>query len=94
MSREKPLEEVLKRFVKSLRIEGKLNEVKLKEKWTLIVGQMISDHTTELRFYGKKLFVTIDSAPLRQELSYSKAQLLKNVQEAFPSMVVEEIVFR
>jgi len=94
MSKERPLEDVLKQFVKSLRIEGKLNEVKLKEKWTQIVGEMISDHTTELRFYGKKLFVTIDSASLRQELSYSKTQLLENVQEAYPSMVVEEIILR
>lgn len=94
MSKEKPLEEVLKRFVKSLKIEGKLNEVKLREKWKLIVGEMISDHTKELKFYGKKLFVTIDSASLRHELNYSKSQLLKNVQEAFPSMIIEEIVLR
>lgn len=94
MSREKPLEEVLKRFVKSLKIEGKLNEVKVREKWTAIVGEMISDHTTDIKFYGKKLFVTIDSASLRNELNYSKTQLLKNVQEAFPSIIVEEVVLR
>ena len=94
MSKEQPLKEVLKKFVKTMKIESKLNEVRLKERWNEMVGEHIAKHTTEIRLYGKKLFVTLDSAPLRQELNYSKGIILKNINEEFDGRVIEEVVIR
>jgi predicted nucleic acid-binding Zn ribbon protein len=94
MSKEQPLKDVLQRFVKAMKIEGKLNEVRLKEKWIAMVGEHVAKHTTEIKLYGKKLFVTLDSAPLRQELNYSKGIILKNINEEFKDRVIEEVVIR
>lgn len=55
---------------------------------------MISKHTTEIYISGKKLFVKVDSSPLKQELSYSKTKLMQALNEQVGKAVIEEIVLK
>jgi predicted nucleic acid-binding Zn ribbon protein len=80
-----------------LRLEGideKIDEHLLLRSWEKTVGPMISKHTTEIFISGKKLFVKVDSSPLKQELQYSKTKLMKDLNEQVGKVVIEEIVLK
>jgi predicted nucleic acid-binding Zn ribbon protein len=75
-------------------IDEKMDEHQLIRSWEKTVGPLISKHTTEIFISGKKLFVKVDSSPLKQELSYSKTKLMKNLNEQVGKVVIEEIVLK
>ena len=80
-----------------LRLEGideKIDEHLLVRSWEKTVGPLISKHTTEIFISGKRLFVKVDSSPLKQELQYSKTKLMKDLNELVGKVVIEEIVLK
>jgi predicted nucleic acid-binding Zn ribbon protein len=91
---EQTLKEVLEEFIKTLHVSDKFDEVQIKESWGKIMGKMISKHTVNLFLKDKKLFITVDSAALRQELSYAKNKMIKLLNKEIGKPVVEDIVFR
>jgi len=83
MSEIKPLGKVLEELLHTYRLKSKVNEVNLVREWEAIVGPLISNKTAKIILKGTILHITISSAPLKQELSYSKEQLMKLVEDRF-----------
>ncbi len=83
MSEIKPLGKVLEELLHTYRLKSKVNEVNLVREWEAIVGPLISNKTEKIILKGTILHITISSAPLKQELSYSKEQLMKLVEDRF-----------
>jgi len=83
MSEIKPLGKVLEELLHTYRLKSKVNEVNLVREWEAIVGPLISNKTEKIILTGTILHITISSAPLKQELSYSKEQLMKLVEDRF-----------
>ena len=67
---DKPINEVLKNMVRDMKLSNKLHETKIKKFWVEVMGTTINNYTREIKLRKTKLFISIDSAPLRQELSY------------------------
>jgi len=83
MSEIKPLGKVLEDLLHAYRLKSKVNEVNLVREWEAIVGPLISNKTEKIILKGTVLHITISSAPLKQELSYSKDQVMKLVEDRF-----------
>jgi hypothetical protein len=88
-----PLSEAIEEMLNAFKLKGKINETKVLESWDTLMGKSISARTTNLQFKYKKLFVTLNSAPLRQELSMSKSKLIDLLNKDFKEKVVEDVVF-
>jgi len=88
-----PLNEVIEEMLKIYKLNGKINETKVLESWDKLMGKAISARTVDLKFKYKKLFVTLNSAPLRQELAMSKSKLIDLLNKDFKEKVVEDVVF-
>ena len=88
----KPLGDLIKAFYEERRGPEYLDEVKLIESWPTVVGTFIASHTIDLSINNKVLFVRVDSDALRNELSYSKSLLMKNLNEQVGKEIVKEIV--
>ena len=88
-----PLKEAIDAMLKAYKIDGKVNETKVIESWETLMGKSIAARTTELKFRYKKLYVTLNSAPLRQELAMSKSKLIELLNKDFPVKVVEDVIF-
>lgn len=69
-----------------------VDELKVINSWSKVVGQFIASHTIDLAIRNHVLFVRVDSDALRSELSYSKSLLLKNLNETVGKEVISEIV--
>ena len=88
----KPLGDLIKEFYEQHRGPEYLDEVKVIESWSKVVGPFIASHTIDLSIKDGRLFVRVDSDALRSELSYTKSLLVKNLNEMVGKEMVKEIV--
>lgn len=88
-----PLKDAIDEMLKAYKINGKINETKVLESWEKLMGRTIAARTTDLKFRYKKLYVTLNSAPLRQELAMSKSKLIELLNKDFSEKVVEDVIF-
>lgn len=87
----KPLSDLIKEFYELHKGPDYMNEIKVINSWSKVVGPFIASHTIDLSIKNKVLFVRVDSDALRSELSYSKSLLLKNLNEIVGKEVIAEI---
>jgi len=90
----KTLKQVMDDLMKKSHIDEKLLGMELKERWEEVAGSLVARHTTELSFAKKKLTIRLDSAPLKQEISYRKQALIEKINKGMGRVVVSEIVIR
>lgn len=90
---EQSLKEVIKEFIDLYQLAPKLNEKKLISSWEKVVGKMIAKHTTHIYINKKTVFIQLDSAALKAELSLAKSKLLANINKSLGERSVLEIVF-
>ena len=88
----KPLGDLIKEFYELHKGSGYLDEQKVIQAWSQVVGPFIASHTIDLSINEGRLFVRVDSDALRSELSYSKSLLMKNLNERAGTEIVKEIV--
>jgi len=94
VSNEQTLGEVVKALIEMYRMEGKLKEASLINAWESVVGDMIAKHTVQLRINKKVLYVEVDSAALRNELTYAREKLKKALNRKVKDNVIDEVVVR
>lgn len=88
----KPLGKVLEEVLQMYRLKSKVNEVNLVNSWEEVVGPLIAKKTEKLWLKDKVLHLVINSAPLKQELRYSKSQLIELIEKKFGSGYLSDIV--
>ena len=93
-SNEQNIKDAISEFLKTSRLSGKLAERKVIDSWEKLMGKMIAKHTKEISIHHKKLYLRLDSAPLKQELFYSREKIIKMLNEEAGEEVIREIAFR
>ena len=88
----KPLGDLVKEYIELHKGPDYLDEQKAIQSWAKVVGSFIASHTIDLSIKEGRLFVRVDSDALRNELSFSKSLLVKNLNEQVGKDVVKEIV--
>jgi len=91
---DQPIAEVLKELMVKNNWKSKIYQTKVKEIWVLKMGPSISSYTREIKLRGKKLFISISSAPLRQELAYSKTKIINLINEGLGEEYVLDVIIR
>ncbi len=86
------MSEAIQHFISTLGIRENIRETEIIANWEEIVGKMIAKHTLDLSLKNKKLSIRFDNAALKQEISYSKNKLVKNINDRFKAQVVTEII--
>ena len=64
-------------MVKEFKLKPKLNEWRIKDGWRKMMGEMIANRTTSISLRGGKLYLKVDSAALKHELTYSKEKIME-----------------
>ncbi len=90
---EHTLKQVIEELIKAYNLDDKLKETNLTDCWEKIVGKMIAKHTNSLSLHKKILYVKLDSAALRNELSFSKQKIIKLINKEVKEDIIEQIVF-
>lgn len=93
-SNDVTLKEALTMMLKSKRMKSGLYKTKIEQLWKEKMGNTIAQSTSEIRVYKNKLYLTINSAPIKNELTYSKAKIIKMVNQHLQEEFLEDVIIR
>jgi predicted nucleic acid-binding Zn ribbon protein len=88
------LGDAIREFLKRNHLDRGHTEAALISKWEKVVGPMIAKHTTRMNIHKRTLYVHLDSAALRNELTYAREKICKALNREAGEKVIDEIVFR
>lgn len=91
---QQTLSEVLQEIVAAYRLKPQMNQAKLSANWEGLMGKTIARHTSNLYFKDGVLQLSITSAPLRNELFFSREQIKKRLNEALGEEFIKEVVIK
>lgn len=88
------LGDAIKAMLKRYSLDSKFTEAGLINSWPGVVGKMIANHTVRLRVYKRKLYVEVDSAALRNELSYAREKIKIALNREAGAEIIDEVIFK
>ncbi len=91
-SNEVSLKEAIDEMLHVYKLKGKVYEAQIINSWGRVMGTMIEKHTRDLYLKNGKLFIKVDSAALKMELTYSRSKIIDRVNHEIGSAIVEEVV--
>ncbi len=93
-SNENPVSELIDLWLRQYGLNGKYKEFRMLQSWNQLMGPMIAKHTKDVRIYQEILYVELDSASIRSELSYSKSRIVENLNTEAGEVLIKDVVFR
>lgn len=89
------ISDLVLQFLRLSGLETPLNEHRLIQAWSDVLGPQMSKYTDVEHLYIKnqKLYVHVTSAALRQELSMARSMLVKTLNKRVGSQVIVDIIF-
>ena len=77
--------------INELNLRHGVYEAKIEAMWETVMGKTIARHTTNLSLKGDRLYVTVDSAALRNELFYSRVKIKDVVNKELTKDIVKDV---
>ena len=95
--RRKNIEEIsqiMKYCLKDLKIDKKLIEIHVINKWEEIIGRNIAQATTNIYIQNRVLFIHVNSSLIKQELFMIKEGIIKRFNEMAKEEIIVDLVLR
>ena len=86
--------QLIRNYLRQESLESPLNERRLINSWTEVLGPTIASYTRDLYIRNQVLYVYLTSAALRQELMMGRDLLVRNLNAHVGAQVITNIVFR
>lgn len=91
---EHSIKDAIEALLKTYKLDDKMNEKKLISSWNEVMGKMIANHTTDLYIRNKQLFVSLDSAALKNELLLAKSKIVEMLNKAAGKEIINDVIFK
>jgi hypothetical protein len=91
---EQSIKTILQELVETYRLKSRLYQNKVESLWERLMGKTVAGYTKELKVRNQKLYVTVDSAPLRQELSYTRGKILEHLNQELGEAYLKDVIIR
>jgi len=91
-NRSQTIKEVLENYVRAFKFSDKLTEVRLQESWEKLMGLNIARHTSKIELRKNVLYIVIDNAALKSELSFAKKKIADAVNKDLEKIIVYDVV--
>ena len=90
----KRIDSLLQQFIKANKLERGLAEYRLMKSWPELLGITVAKKTKSLSIRNRKLFVTLHSSVVRNELEMIKDTLIPRLNEAAGMQVIDDVILR
>lgn len=87
------LKEAIGELLNAYKLKNKYNETHIVAAWSRIMGPAIANRTSKIFVKNKKLYVQLNSAPLKSELAMSKSKILEILNKDVQEEMLEEVIF-
>jgi len=91
---EKKLDSLLGEFLRANNLLQGYSEYKLLKNWEPVLGKQVAKATKDLYIKDRKLFVKLHSSVVRNELVLMKEQIIRRLNEAAGSDVIQDMIIR
>ena len=88
------IQDALKDFVKSNKLEKGLDKVNVRDAWAKLMGNGVNNYTTAVELKNETLYVQLSSSALREELSYGKDKIINMLNEELGKALIKKIILR
>lgn len=86
------LKEAIELMVNEFKLRQGLNESRIREHWGNVMGAMIARQTQSISLRKGKLYLKIDSAALKHELTYSKEKIKEIFNKELGDNVITDVL--
>ena len=83
---------VLDEIIQSKALNTGITNARINELWFKLMGKNILNYTEKISLKGKTLFVSLNSAALREELNYGKEKIKKMINEQLGKETIRKVV--
>ncbi len=94
LQNDSPIGDVLKTIISDNKLQPGIDQVSVQDAWKSLMGNGVNTYTRQVSLKGSTLYVELNSAVLREELSYGKDKIIKMINEELGREVVKEVVLR
>jgi predicted nucleic acid-binding Zn ribbon protein len=88
------LGKVLSEIIESKALYRGITNEKINGLWDQLLGDKISQFTNKVELRNETLYVSLSSAPLREELSYGKEKIMRMLNEEMGKETIKKIILR
>lgn len=88
------LGKVLSEIIESKALYRGITNEKINGLWDQLLGDKISQFTNKVELRNETLYVSLSSAPLREELSYGKEKIMWMLNEEMGKETIKKIILR
>ena len=92
-SNEAPLKEVIDRWLKAYKLDGKMKEIEVVNAWPELMGTAVAHRTKEISIRNKTLYLKMESSVMRDELAHGKSIIIQRVNEFAGMEIINDIWF-
>jgi len=90
-AREQSIGEVIKDLLKNYDITSKFNEAHVVTLWDKLMGPSVTKYTVNIEVEKRILFVQLNNAALKQELTYTKERIKKMINDEIGEEVLLDV---
>ena len=88
------IKEAVERMLEVYKLRRKFDETALIAAWPELMGPAIANRTEKLYISNRKLYMTVESAVIKNEVLLMRSQIIGRMNEYVGQVVIEDIVVR
>ena len=88
------LSSLIRKILRNPKLSERLDNLDVLEIWNDIIGSNLQKYVTDSKVYKGKLFVKLKSSTLRNEFSYKKTDLIKQINSRIGKRLIIDIIFK
>jgi hypothetical protein len=92
-SNEAPLKEVIDRWLKAYKLDGKMKEIEVVNAWPELMGTAVAHRTKEISIRNKTLYLKMESSVMRDELAHGKSIIIQRLNQHAGFEIINDIWF-
>ena len=92
-SNEAPLKDVIDRWLKAYRLDGKMKEMDIIDARPEMMGTAVANRTRQLTIKNQTLYLKMDSAVMRDELSHGKQVIIERINQKAGFEMINDVWF-
>ena len=92
-SNESPLKDVIDRWLKAYGLDGKMKELDVITAWPELMGTAVAHRTKEITIRNGTLYLKLDSAVMRNELSNGKQVIIERLNDKAGYQMIRDVWF-
>lgn len=86
--------DVLKSMVSQMKHKGRLHQTQIRTAWEKLMGASIMSYTTSISLRKTTVYIRVSSAPLRNELTYSKDKIKNLLNGELGQELIEKVIIQ